>query len=619
VPPALRTIILRCLAKEPGQRYRRAGEVHAALEAVDSSARVTRDDIARQTEWPQRPHRARWFWIGAAALTIAAVIGALSWRRLATPSWPTGGHWVRLATGDGRAFDPALSQDGKMVAYVAETGGRLDLFVARVAGGQPIALTNDEATEAFPRFSADSERIVFSRRLSGSPNSDVCVIATLGGEVRTLVPNAAQPAWSPSGTHLAFIRREARDNVMELATSAADGGDVHVLLRGDGTYPFLRSPAWSPDGRQIAVVRGRGGVAAEIWTVAAAGGRAPVKVAAEGTSVFSDDPVFTPDGRAIIYSSNRGGATNLWAMPLNGGSPVRLTNGTGPDEAPTIARDGTIALVNSRWRHVLFVHDLQTGASRPLHTETPFIWAPVWSSDGTELAFSRGDADGAWHIWVVSAAGGAPRQLTSSALSEVYPRYLPDGSGVLYHTWETPHRIWRVPHAGGPAVAVTDGPNDQFADVSPDGQSIAFVRSDQNAERIYVAPLAGGTPRLLTSSAGSVPRWSPDGKWIAFSRDRGYAGGVVIIGADGTGERALTDKGGWPVWWPDNQHIGYRIVAPDGNQQILVAPLDGGPSVPIDALKFSGTNEPFDLFRDGRRLTSSNAQHVSDEIWIIRQ
>jgi Tol biopolymer transport system component len=174
--------------------------------------------------------------------------------------------------------------------------------------------------------------------------------------------------------------------------------------------------------------------------------------------------------------------------------------------------------------------------------------------------------------------------------------------------------LWKVERVATPTL-------------SPDGAQAcvsvsAYDMGDNKARAsLWILSAFGGEPRRLTSAGekDGEPRWSPDGKWIAFSRDRGYAGGVVIIGADGTGERALTDKGGWPVWWPDNQHIGYRIVAPDGNQQILVAPLDGGPSVPIDALKFSGTNEPFDLFRDGRRLTSSNAQHVSDEIWIIRQ
>jgi TolB protein len=200
----------------------------------------------------------------------------------------------------------------------------------------------------------------------------------------------------------------------------------------------------------------------------------------------------------------------------------------------------------------------------------------------------------------------------------VYPRYTPDGQFVTYHTWDRPRRVWRVPLRGGPPVALTPPDLDAtFGDISPDGTVVAFVVTDQKqGERVYSDRIGEGRPRLLTASAASLPRWSPDGKWIAFASDRGYGGGVFIVRADGTDERRLTKTGGWPIWWPDSQRLGYRTVTTDGRQQIETVTLDGSPAAPID-FRFNGANAPFDISPDGRSMATSNAVHVSDEIWLV--
>jgi Tol biopolymer transport system component len=159
--------------------------------------------------------------------------------------------------------------------------------------------------------------------------------------------------------------------------------------------------------------------------------------------------------------------------------------------------------------------------------------------------------------------------------------------------------------------------SDAFPDPSPDGRSIAFTRVDRDAERIYVAPGSGGEPRLLTRSPAAVPRWSPDGTQIAFSANRGFYGGIFVIGADGGHERRLTTAGGWPVWWPDARQIGYLVIGRNGDQEIQTVPVAGGASRPLAGVTFTGSNHPFDISPDGRTLVTSNAVHVSDEIWLL--
>ncbi|HSC25930.1 MAG TPA: hypothetical protein VLD67_01575, partial [Vicinamibacterales bacterium] len=613
VPPILRTIVMRCLAKDPAQRYQRAGEARAALEAVQSDVHATLPSVAAADSRP------RWAWLGGAALVGAAALAAWLFLRPSNP-WERSaveGRLTKIGSSDNRTFDPALSADGRMLAYIVETSdGRSDLYTARVSGGARVRLTDDDAREETPRFSPDGERIAFTRRDGPNALPEVRVLPALGGDVIAKVARASHPAWSPDGRQLACITRTDEGARMALAVSAVDGSDTRVLLWSDSVYPFLRSPTWSPDGRSIALVRGTGGIAAELWMVPAAGGE-PRLLIDEPAAVFSDAPSFTSDGRGIVHASNRGGATNIWFLPLSGGPPVRLTTGAGPDESPSVAADGTVAFVNSRWRSTLELHDLAAGTSRTLLSHSPFVWAPVFSRDGREIAFSRSEVDGTWHIWTMPAEGGAARQLTSGEAGEVYPRYAPDGQTLFFHTWNAPRRIARLPLGERiPTLLSFDSQQGEaFADVSPDGRSIAFTRPDGDAERIYIASIDGGPARLLSPSAGTVPRWSPDGSRLAFSANRSYAGGIFVIGSDGTGERRLTGDGGWPVWWPDGR-IGYNGIGAHGNQEIRIVSLDGQVET-LDTIKLIGSNHPFSLSPDGHRLVVSNGVHVSDEIWLL--
>ena len=621
VPSGVRGIIALCLAREPGERYRSAGEVRAALQAVrsDSMTFVPRPAALRRTVSSMQS------WALGAALVAAGVVAVLFLRGALTretepPAQPATGRLTLLEGSDRRAFDPALSPDGKMIAYVAEDeSGRLDLFAGRVAGGGRLRLTNDGATEEHPRFSPDGERILFDRRRIDAGGAEMCLVAALGGDVTVVLANAVHGAWSPDGSRIAFIQIDPAGKAIALVTAKADGSDARTLLTADGVHPSLRNPAWSPDGKTIAVVRGTGGAAGEIWLTSETGGDLRRLSNDRGAAVFSDEPEFTTDGRSILHASNRGGATNIWSQPLDGGAPVRLTTGPGPEISPTTAGSGEIAFASSRWRSALYLYELASKNTRPLTTHSAYLWGPSFSPNGREVAISRSEVDGAWHLWLASVEGGAVRQLTSGPLGEVYPRYTPDGEFVMYHTWDRPRRVWKVARQGGRPVALTPENLDAtFADLSPDGMSLAFVVTENNSlEHVYTMRLPDGIPRLLTKSPASTPRWSPDGKWIAFSPDRSYSGGVFIVRPDDSEERRLTQRGGWPVWWPNSQRVGYRVVTTDARQQIESVSLDGKAAGSID-FRFEGNNDPFEVSPDARSLAVTNHSHVSDEIWLIQ-
>ena len=627
IPRDLEKIIIRCLRKDPDRRFQHMEDLNVALEELKEES-----DSGRLTSGVPPPVRGG-VWLRRPVVAAAGVLGLIllavvTWLLLRPPSRSGGrapeteaarvGRLTMLLSSESRMSDPAISPDGKMIAYVAQDQGRHDLFVSRVAGGARVRLTNDEALESSPEFSPDGERIVFTRVGSETRRPEICIVPTLGGQAARVQSDGLDAAWSPDGSRLVFVLRRPGEGDA-LVTCAADGTNLVPRLHSDGNYPFFRHPAWSPAGNQLVVVRSTGGLAGELWSVPIEGG-APHRLWEDAPGVSSTQPVFTADGRGIVHQSNRAGATNLWTLALGGGPPTRLTTGSGPDEAPSVARSGLTAFLSSRSRCGLIVCTLPGGQTREIMSHSSYMWAPAFSPKSDELAVSLYGRDGSWHIWVAPLKGGPVRQLTSGSLPEVYPRFTPDGTSVVYHTWSPgPDRIWRAPLAGGPPVAITPArdEDDGYADVSPDGKWIAFARTEKEVTRIYVAPFAGGEAKRVTDSASTLPRWSPDGKWIAFSANRGYAGGVFVIGSDGTGMRRLFETGGWPIWWPDGKHLAFQSWGTDGNEEILDIPFTGGPPRPLHIVRFLGTNNPIDISSDGGLLATANCVDTSSEIWLL--
>jgi Tol biopolymer transport system component len=188
-------------------------------------------------------------------------------------------------------------------------------------------------------------------------------------------------------------------------------------------------------------------------------------------------------------------------------------------------------------------------------------------------------------------------------------------------TWgPEPLSLERIPRKGGtgrpldPKVKYSDS----FGDVSQDGKWIVFERTENKKSHLYVRAADGsGEARRLANLEGTVPRWSPDGKWVAFSPDRGFDDGVFIVKSDGTGLKRISERGGWPVWWPDGQKLGMQTISPEGNTEITVVTLSTGESRVLPGFHFSGDNFPFDVSRDGKWLITTNSVDEEDEIWLL--
>jgi serine/threonine protein kinase len=326
VPDQLRKIIMRCLRKDPDRRFQHIGDIRIALEELREDfelAKKARVVTAPLVEAGKVRYRRTALVGGIISLILLGVFGTVLWfasrepseslKPLVTNQAPN--TRLRLLVSlEGEASDPALSPDGKSLAYVAENGGQKDLFLARVAGGRRIQLTNDEASEADPKFSPDGERIAYISPGSGVNSSSLRILPALGGQASHVIDDAVTATWSPEGNQLAFVLRRPNEGDF-IAICAADGTGLHRIMNSDVKYPFFRSVSWSPDGKQLAVERSAGGIAGEIWLVPLSGG-APYRISKDEPAIFNHGPIFASDGRGIIHASNRAGARNLWIQPF---------------------------------------------------------------------------------------------------------------------------------------------------------------------------------------------------------------------------------------------------------------------------------------------------------------
>jgi len=546
VPEKLEELILRCLRKDPERRFQSMIEVKIALE--DLRAGFLDGAGSAMSPQPIAAKKRRWV-AGALTAFVLGCAAAGLWLlrdRKPNSSERSSGplEITRLTTEGGLNIDPAISPDGKLLAYASDHGGdgNLDIWVKQIGGGDPIRLTRDPADDTDPNFSPDGTKIVFR---SGREGGGIYLIPALGGTEQKLADGGRRPQFSPDGSQIAYWT--GPDDPFPLRLGM---GQIFVYDLLTSTTRQLREdfaaavdPVWSPDGRSILFLGLKD--PADVlhtydWWIAPVTGGTAVQCRVLTRNGFFDP--FAWRANRVYFS----GAIQGWDGVRAGivtidpqtwqavGEPRRLTAGTTDEESPSLSKDGRLVFASLTGNTALYELPMEAnrgkaaGAIQRLTSDEAADFAQSISADGKRVVFVS-TRTGSKEIWGKDLATGQERALTTGGRGKWFPLITRDGELVAWKVNDIDDRmIFETLFAGGaPAQICADcGAPDAW---SADRKFLLFVRRRSARQYVGLLELATGTGTeyMQDSHLGlRVSSISDDGKWIAFAAfgtDRDFA------------------------------------------------------------------------------------------------
>jgi len=554
------------------------------------------------------------------ALALAAVLGT-AWYLLRQR--PDGRHiapeLTRLTSDLGLTMTPALSPDGKLVAYASDRSGEghLDIWVQPVGRGEAIRLTRGPADDFAPSFSPDGQTIAFRSEREGG---GVYVVSALGGEARKIAPYGRRPKFSPDGKWIAYwIGTETGDTSSFFMAPGL--GKIYIVPSAGGLPQELQPefaaagyPIWTPDSKHVLFLGNRDPNAynegtIDWWVTSIDGGPAwgtGANAAFRGAgfvTVSQAPEAWTPDGAGVLMSAMLGETRNIWRVPISSkdwkvsGAPERLTSGTAMDVQPSTA--GNRLVFASLTGNVdIWSLPLDPDRAKPtggLERLTHDAFAhgyPAISPDGTKLAFSS-RRSGSRAIWVRDLRTAKETVVSIPPGPSFNPRFSPDGNTLAYREAEKQTSVgYAVSLAAGSTERICEDCSDY--DWSHDGKKLLVL--GRSPAGISVVDLASKQRTAFVNHSAYVlwnPRFSLDDRWVSFSattpgRSRIFVAPFRNAGPVPESEWIAVTDGRWddkPRWSPDGNSL-YFLSERDGFRCIWAQRLDArkrpvGPAIPI--------------------------------------
>jgi len=610
-PSALEWIVQRCLQKDPDARWQSASDVALQLGWLAEHAADTPGAAPAAPATPSS--RLALLWPAAAGVLAIALGGAL-WNRPGPAASPSARLTITLPLGQELTSYPAITRDGRTIAYTARQGmddsqlylrdltsfevravpgssgakqpffspdgrwvaffGQGQILKAEVTGGTPVRI--GDAASPLGGTWTDDNTIIYNPSLGAG-----LLRVPAGGGSPTMVskPDGGAKGYAhvfphalPGGRYLGFTVWGQTQGVAMFPLEPGRG-DWSLVLPLETSSDGIFASTGGPEGRLFVVTRDADVKAAAFNAVR------PVPVSADASvlsGVFFEAETESGPWLAV---SNTGTAVYAAASPAKTslvwvdqqGKTEPLDEGQDLYREVRLSADGSRAVV----RHVLelWVHDLE----RKTHTRltapagSSNIW-PSWSRDGKRVIFAS-NRGGDWDIYSQPADGSAPAEPLLKRRLDQFPLSIAPDGAILYteiHP-ETARDLWTLSPDGKTTPVRVSNSNETAGQFRPSTAGaprwIAYACDESGRYEVYLQSYPSGAHRVPVSSGGGIsPHWSSDGKQLFYvSGDSVVA---VDVGPDGSlgGARNLFDR--------SNYHFRFNVngwdTAPDGKRFLMI-------------------------------------------------
>ena len=560
-------------------------------------------------------------------------------------------NFARLSP-DGSRILYTLRKDKKDAAdslYVMDFSSRQERRLAEIIG-------SGIGVQYF-EWSPDATLVVYKYG-----QSELRLIGADGGQPRTLWSCSERKCdvlptdWSRDGRHILCVIANEADRTVQIGILPAHGGEPRVVVSGPvaefPSYtirPRTPTPAlrFSPDAKSILGERTvNGNSDLYIWAIDSG-----QESRLTDHPANDEAPFWSPDGRYVVFMSNREKTNDLWALPMQGarpaGDPLLIRRDLGKNTSlASFTAGGVLTLfeIDTGIADDLFTVpvDPTTGAAKGrlvpfAKYPTAHSLFPVWSPDGTRLAYSsrKGEARAAT-LWVSSGKERDDVEVLTPKYVTNGVAWSPDGHGLIFPGWDPEQRlgIFRVSLKDAAIETLQIGGKGTigaFINVKwlPGAGVLRFEKLQKAGatREIYDLDLSSRTARLVTDRIPTTYyTWpSPNGKYLVYQEERALKlwsleTNAFLVALAAFPEGIPVDG---PAWSPE----GNRVAWKDGNQlKILVLP-DTTPRILLEVLPASaigGTAWTGGLAwsADGRNVAyvlqdNAVADRPRSELWTV--
>jgi tricorn protease len=475
----------------------------------------------------------------------------------------SGGEAKRLTSDVGIEIDPVFSPDGTMIAFTGEYDGNEDVYVIPVAGGIPKRLTSHPGADQVVGWTRDGKRVVFrSARQSYSGFTQLYTVGVTGGLPELLpLPMAVEGSYSPDSSHLAYVP----------FTNFRESWQFH---RGLKHY--------------------RGGTASPIWIAKLSDSsieKIPRKDSNDSTAMWIGDKVY--------FLSDRDGPVNLYAYDTKTKQVNAALASNGVDIKSASA--GPDAIVYEQFGSI-HLFDPATGKQNAvnIHVTGDFpAVRPHYVNVGQRIENANISPTGAravfevhGEILTVPVEHGDIRNLTNTAgVAERDPAWSPDGKWIAYFSDESGEYALHLRQQDGIGEVkkfnLGNPPTFYYSPRwSPDSKKIVY--SDKRLNLWYL-DIEARKPVLVDTNpydqgpgTGFNPVWSPDGRWIAYTRQLDSSlRAVFVYGVEDRIAHQVTDglSSAYSTAFDKNGKYLYFLASTDVGP--VIASSMGGYKVPV--------------------------------------